>query len=241
MDCCGNYGKSLLSREDIIAARSANEVVIEPFCNANVGTNSYDVTLGPFFWKERHPDRREGNHRVAGGFLYNFYDETHVKSLWQLCEAKPASQVVLRWEQLIGIEPEDRVILLEPGEVVLGHTIEFIGGKANNITTMMKARSTIGRNFIEVARCAGMGDIGYCNRWTLEITNNSRYHVVPLVVGRRIGQVVFFETTPVKDDYLKTGKYQADTDSVTQMMDSWSPEDMLPKAYKDREIKETVK
>lgn len=28
------------------------------------------------------------------------------------------------------------------------------------VTTMMKARSSMGRNFIEVCKCAGWGDIG---------------------------------------------------------------------------------
>lgn len=59
---------------------------------------------------------------------------------------------------------------------------------------MMKARSSLGRNFIEVCKCAGWGDVGYINRWTMEITNNSRYYSIPLVVGRRIAQIVFFDT-----------------------------------------------
>lgn len=62
---------------------------------------------------------------------------------------------------------------------------------------MMKARSSIGRNFIEVCKCAGWGDVGYINRWTMEITNNSSHYAIPLVVGRRIGQIIFFETGPI--------------------------------------------
>jgi hypothetical protein len=33
------------------------------------------------------------------------------------------------------------------------------------VTTMMKARSSLGRNFIEICKCAGWGDVGYINRW----------------------------------------------------------------------------
>ncbi len=112
----------------------------------------------------------------------------------------------------IGIDPNDQIILLEPGETILAHTNEFIGGK-HHITTMMKARSSLGRNFIEVCKCAGWGDVGYTNRWTMEITNNSSHYSIPLVVGRRIAQIIFFETGPIiNDNYTKTGKYQSSDD-----------------------------
>lgn len=137
---------------------------------------------------------------------------------------------------LDNIGPEDQIIWIKPGETILGHTMEFIGGR-NSITTMMKARSSMGRNFIEVckvrrsfdlsrctialirfleslanqflAQCAGWGDVGYVNRWTMEITNNSRYYSIPLVVGRRIAQIVFFDTEGIEQkSYETTGKYQ---------------------------------
>jgi dCTP deaminase len=137
------------------------------------------------------------------------------------------------WE---GISPDDQVILIEPGETILAHTNEFIGGR-NHITTMMKARSSMGRNFIEVCKCAGWGDVGYVNRWTLEITNNSRHYAIPLVVGRRIGQLVFFETGPIlNNDYTKTGKYQT-SNNLSEIKKNWKPESMLPKVYTDRDIK----
>lgn len=79
---------------------------------------------------------------------------------------------------------------------------------------MMKARSSLGRNFIEVCKCAGWGDIGYVNRWTMEITNNSRFYSIPLVVGRRIAQIVFFDSagTIGSRSYADTGKYQKSED-----------------------------
>ena len=136
----------------------------------------------------------------------------------------------------MGISPDDKVILLEPGETILAHTNEFIGGK-DHITTMMKARSSLGRNFIEVCKCAGWGDVGYTNRWTMEITNNSRHYAIPLVVGRRIAQIVFFETGPIDGaDYNSKGKYNSSTD-LTKMKKDWHPTMMLPRLYNDRDIK----
>ena len=59
---------------------------------------------------------------------------------------------------LENISHEDEIIWIAPGETILGHTNEFIGG-TESVTTMMKARSSMGRNFIEVCKCAGWGDM----------------------------------------------------------------------------------
>lgn len=102
----------------------------------------------------------------------------------------------------------------------------------------MKARSSMGRNFIEVCKCAGWGDIGYINRWTMEITNNSRFYSIPLVVGRRIAQIVFFDSdgTIGGRSYADGGKYQSNR-SLDALMKEWSPLSCLPKMYMDGEIK----
>ena len=135
-----------------------------------------------------------------------------------------------------GIRPDDKVIVLRPGETILAHTQEFIGGK-DHITTMMKARSSLGRNFIEVCKCAGWGDVGYINRWTMEITNNSKNYIIPLVVGRRIAQIIFFETGPIEaKDYASGGKYASSAD-VKKLTKEWKPDSMLPKLWGDKDIK----
>lgn len=221
-----------LSDKKILAERKAGNIIIEPFVRANLATSSYDLTLGEWFYREQPP---QYNHS-----LYNIWDEEHMRHVWGANKPERAVLAKKAFEKYKfdwnGISPSDKVILLRPGETILAHTNEFIGGK-NHITTMMKARSSTGRSFIEVCKCAGWGDVGYVNRWTMEITNNSKNYIIPLVVGRRIAQMVFFETGEIEGaDYAATGKYQT-TPNLAELKKGWKPDLMLPRLYLDRDIK----
>lgn len=220
-----------LSDKKILEAMKEGSIVIEPFIRENLATSSYDVTLGEYFFAEQNPPHFEN--------LYNIYDKKHVDRVWgtKPHRAKTAKEILKNYNfDFTGIAPDDKIILLAPGETILGHTNEFIGGR-NHITTMMKARSSLGRSFIEVCKCAGWGDVGYINRWTMEITNNSTHYYIPLVVGRRIAQIVFFETGPIlAKDYAQGGKYQTGG-SLAQLKKSWKPEMMLPRLSIDRDVK----
>ncbi len=221
-----------LSDKRILEEMERGNVIIDQFQRANLATSSYDVTLGQWFFREQPPNYYL-NH-------YNIFNQKHTDYVWgtKALRAKLAKEVFssfvsFDWE---GIKPKDRVILLEPGETILAHTNEFIGGK-NTITTMMKARSSLGRVFISVCKCAGWGDVGYINRWTMEISNGSRHYAIPLRVGMRIAQLVFFETGPILGhDYARTGKYQTGQDLKT-IKKTWKPELMLPQLHRDREIR----
>lgn len=222
-----------LSDKRILEEMKKGDVVIHPFDRGQLATSSYDVTLGEYFFREQPP---KYNHA-----LYNIWDKAHIEHVWgadRVERAVPAKEAFKKynfdWEG--GIRPDDKVIVLRPGETVLAHTQEFIGGK-DHITTMMKARSSLGRSFIEVCKCAGWGDVGYINRWTMEITNNSKNYIIPLVVGRRIAQLVFFETGPIEGkDYAASGKYSSSTD-VKKLQKEWKPDSMLPRLWTDKDTK----
>ncbi|MBU0750445.1 hypothetical protein KKH15_02920 [Patescibacteria group bacterium] len=225
-----------LSDRRILEEMKKGDIVISPFTEEQLATSSYDVTLGEFFYREQPP---KYNHS-----LYNIWDEEHVKHVWgadNVQRAVVAKEAFKKYNfEWNGIHPDDKVIVLRPGETILAHTNEFIGGK-NHITTMMKARSSTGRNFIEVCKCAGWGDVGYVNRWTMEITNNSKNYIIPLVVGRRIAQIIFFETGPIIErDYTKTGKYASST-NLAELKKTWDPASMLPKLWTDKDIKKKQK
>ena len=199
-------------------------IIISPYEESNLNTSSYDVRLGEYYFREN---------KLKDKFFYNFYDEDHVKSLW----GEPLQAITA--EKLFdkipaGIYENEKIILINPGETILGHTDEFIGGK-NHITTMMKARSSLGRNFIQVCKCAGWGDVGFTNRWAMEISNSSQEHTIVLVVGRRIAQIIFFETGEIEgSDYAASGKYQT-TDDMKKLKKEWDPYSLVPKTYNDKE------
>lgn len=200
---------------NIIAAMALGDIVIDPFEPANLGTSSYDLRLGEWYYREQKP--AQGLSPVVA---FNPYSASDVAAVWGLPQQA------------------ERTIWIAPGETILAHTAEFIGGR-NHITTMMKARSSFGRCFIEVCKCAGWGDVGYINRWTMEVTNNSRYYRIPLVVGMRIAQMVFIETGEIADrdkQYGSTGKYQAGLD-LDKLKREWEPSTMLPRLHLDRELR----
>lgn len=223
----------LLSRDQILKHLKNGKIIIEPFSEKNLKTTSYDVTLGNLYWRERRPGGRSAVH--------NLYDEESTNAVWSgPHEAEPVEESRKRLGgEFKNIPGGSRVILLEPGETILAHTQEFIGGR-DICVAKMYARSSLGRNFVEVCKDAGWGDVGYFNRWTMEVTNNSRYFSIPLVVGRRIAQMVFYEVAPlaeVKADYVgEGGKYQR-SQNIDEVKKSWRPEMMLPKMHLDWEAR----
>ncbi|MEK7552789.1 MAG: hypothetical protein AAB505_01640 [Patescibacteria group bacterium] len=217
-----------LSDKRILAEKERGKIVIEPFRREHLSTSSYDVTLGEWFFREQ--PRPHYHHKI-----YNIFDGRHTEEVWgrKALRAEPAAKVFQKFNfEWQGLKPTDKIILLEPGETVLAHTEEFIGGR-EHITTMMKARSSLGRVFVSVCKCAGWGDVGYTNRWTMEISNNSQHYLIPLKVGMRIAQIIFFDTGEILDkDYTRTGKYQSEGD-LSKMKKLWRPEMMLPRLHQD--------
>ncbi len=220
-----------LSDKRILEHMKAGTIIIEPFTRANLATSSYDLTLGEWYFREQPP---EGHKKV-----FNLYSKRDTESVWgtKPLRAARAKDALKNFNFAFdGIRPDDRVIILEPGETILAHTNEFIGGR-ETVTTMMKARSSLGRDFINVCKCAGWGDVGYVNRWTMEISNASQHYLIPLVVGRRIAQMVFFETGPIAgSDYAASGKYASTTD-LKKLKKEWRPELMLPRLWSDRDVR----
>ncbi len=205
---------SVLSDNDILSEYHSGGIVIKPFSKANLGNCSYDVTLGPWYYRSNKSDNQ----------LLLPWNQESIENYWG--SPQYASSLSIEEAKKYKLPVSTKVILLEPGELILASTNEFIGG-VKNITTMMKARSSMGRIGISVCKDAGWGDIGYINRWTLEISNFSSA-TVPLVVGSRISQIVFLRTSNPIREYKNIGNYQK-TNELEELEKYWHESSMLPK------------
>ena len=185
----------LLSDKRIVEQMDKGNIIIEPFDTRQLGTNSYDVRLGPYYFIP--------NHNMV---TVNFTEEEDAAAFW-----------------LGPYYAEDGYIRIRPGDTILAHTEEVVGGR-NGFTTSMRARSSIGRSCLSVCKCAGVGDVGYISKWTMEISNHTTCTIV-LPVGLRICQIKFDYVGETLQEYH--GKYG---------QDEWSPYDMLPRLYRDWDL-----
>lgn len=184
----------LLSDKRIVEALEQGNIIIEPFDQRQLGTNSYDCRLGEWYF--------QGDANIAEMDLEN---PTDVRSYWG--EARQA---------------KSRKIAIRPGTTILAHTQEIIGGH-NGYLAKMYSRSTVARSGLSVCRCAGVVDVGYISRWTMEISNHTQTTIwVP--VGFRICQLTFeYVGDTLKEYHGKYGRSEL----------KWTPEDMLPKPQLD--------
>lgn len=253
---------TVYSNRQIRKAHHSGHIVIDPFVSDNIRKSSVDVRLGQWFWKcdtsvgvynPRDPKSRD--RYFAGPYLMKPYVNVFKKiapNRGKLIDVNAYANLMslgiidesdedYNWplpgpDAFAGIPEDFPVLVMEAGETVLAHTIEFIGIHAPG-TTEMRARSTWGRNGLGVCKCAGAGDPGYIYRWTYELTNFNR---VPLIIpcGERIAQVIFHKTGVVDEGVYgrETGNYRShyqDGAEIEELKKKWTAYDMLPKPSTD--------
>ena len=192
----------ILTKEEILQAVQIDKtIIIEPFLPELVSINSVDIRLGSNLWKLKQDQEIRD--------LYCPDDD-----LW--IEQSPVTTKSIRernpnFAKDI-LDDEDLCFIFEGNCFYLATTLECIGTAKQKpcrrpVVAEMKAKSTIGRQGLTVALCAGMGDIGYQGRWALEVrvTDNGS---VPIAIGTPIAQAVFHETTRTKQFYDGKSRYQ---------------------------------
>lgn len=227
---------SLLSRTGILENLGTG-IIIDPYEPGLLKNCSYDVRIGQWYYRVHEP-------METGDILFNPYDAEMIDRYYGEPILAPYAKDIPLYEEggrsWMNIDPEDQVIMMSPGELILSHTLEFIGGtKAKKsgrcFNSEMKARSSIGRLGIEVCRCAGWGDIGYINRWTMEIVCTT-LAPMPLLVGTPVGQMKFYEVDPIADEFVYG--IEADRDGYQKSVDlsvikeNWRPTMMVPRPIK---------
>ena len=155
---------------------------------------SLDVRLGNEFIFFRH---------VMGADKHHGLDVRNSESLDDV-----ASKLLL---------PHDGHVTVEPGEFVLGTTLERIT-MPDDLVARVEGRSSIGRLGLTVHVTAGFIDPGFKGHITLEIANLNRYPIT-IYVGMRIAQLAFQSmTTPAEFPYGSEGsnsKYQGQSSVTT--------------------------
>lgn len=219
------------SNFEIRSALEQGHIVCHPLVPENIRKSSIDLTLGEWFFWAGKP--KSG--------LYNPFDEHEVARFFEgPHRALPMSHWQMKsWygkRELSGIPVDHPVIWMPPRARILAHTHEFVGIHPPG-TTEMRARSSWGRNGISVCLCAGWGDPGYINRWTMEV-HNLNDSAVPLPIGERIAQLIFHHTGPVEggtygDEDGYESKYQ-ESSELAEVVAAWKPEHMLPRSWKDK-------
>ncbi|NLZ47425.1 MAG: dCTP deaminase [Clostridiales bacterium] len=96
-------------------------------------------------------------------------------------------------------------LLLEPGRLYLGRTVEYTATK--NFIPMLEGRSSIGRLGLFIHVTAGFGDVGFKGYWTLEIFCVQPIRIYPNV---EICQIYYHDIHGEYYEY-KSGKYQGNT------------------------------
>jgi len=241
---------SVYSDLDVKVAITRGQIVCCPLRPENINGSSVDLTLGEWFWRcDANPhgvfnpyDQAEVARYFAGPFqakpyasVYEKMARSNIRWTWPLPAGAPGD--VWDGPKVAGhpfsnIPSDWPVVVLRPRERILAHSHEFVGIRGRG-TTMLKARSSVGRIGLKVCDDAGWGDPGFINRWTWEMRNDNDEAVV-IPVGERMAQIIFFTTGPVDNAYA--GKYQ-DTDDLRDLIANWKPQDMLPRTFHDERRK----
>lgn len=222
----------VFSNIEIKQAISNKHIVCVPFEPKHISQASLDVTLGEYFYATEKMDART---------VYNPFDKADVERYFDgPLQAMPHEDWCDKYGQQLfkGIPPAHPIIVLRPQERILAHTHEFIGIRPPGACEI-RSRSSWGRNGVAIAFDAGWIDPGYINRITLEVFNLNKTESVILPVGERVGQLIFHHTGEVAGSYGEgrnqgfSGKYQRGSD-LDEIIRTWKPEQMVPKAYKDK-------
>lgn len=235
---------SCLLRDEIKRELVRGNIKIYPFKKELLREASYDVTLANEFMVQTNVGS------LASPRMVNIWSEEKGKGLeeeeclsasglWEPRRAKP-TQMEIR-----GKTKKVEVLVLEPKEMVLGHTREFVG-TSSKISTLLSTRSSAARSCLFTCQCSFFGNPGFFDRWTLEITNNSFRYKIPIVVEESISSMIFLKTSGYDEESSKEEASIPSDEELEEMLNSkgfltkedqtvissWNPEKMRSKLSK---------
>jgi dCTP deaminase len=189
----------MLGHNAVIAAIAEGKIVVDPFVPKHLGPNSLDLRLGDWCVRQRSSSNLK-----------------HYKNKYSLLDPIDPSLI---WNE--PTEIPDGILMLRPGELVLAHTMERVG-TYEDIAGELSSRSSMMRMGIAVCVDAGLGDVGYDSKWTLEIYNHTSL-AIGIPVGARVCQMKFHRVENSGLTYQEKG-------GTYGSRDDWKPSDMLPRS-----------
>lgn len=175
----------ILVDKQIIKKVSSGKLEIEPFRVDRVQPNSYDVSL-------------------SQNFVYIGYDCNDVLDVKDKNTYDCGTVCVRRCS-----------IILNPGEFVLGETVEKVQ-LPDNIVASIEGKSSLARLGLQIHQTGGWIDAGFSGTITLELYN-ANPRPIKLYAGMPIGQLVFFKTKHCAIPYsqMPHAKYYQQTGATT--------------------------
>ena len=167
----------------------AERGVIAPVDPKDINGTSIDVHLGPKVLREAMVYLKHG---TEGLKIVSLRDKENVT-----------------WEEE---DITDSYYTLLPGEFILAHTVEVFNLPAD-ISAEFKLNSSGARIGLDNALATWADPRWHGSTLTLELKNNTRFHVIRLHHGCRIGQMIFHRSKPVPEEksYAVRGRYNKDT------------------------------
>ena len=159
--------------------------VIAPVDPKDINGTSIDVHLGPKILVEKPVNHME------------FYPVVSLRDKQNV-----------RWDE---VDISNDYYDLLPGEFILAHTVEVFNLPAD-ISAEFKLNSSGARIGLDNALATWADPRWHDSTLTLELKNNTRFHVIRLHHKCRIGQMIFHRSEPVPEDksYAVRGRYNKD-------------------------------
>lgn len=190
----------ILSDSRVLEEMGKGNIVILPFYEDCLGSNSYDIHLSKYIAIYEH----ETLSSIDNTKIFQKHSNGHsdIPELTLPLDAAKENKVV-SYE----IPPEG--VVLNPGVLYLASTEEYT--ETFGCVPFLDGKSSSGRLGIFIHATAGRGDSGFKGHWTMEI---SVVEQVRVYAGMPIGQLIYFEVSGViKNSYdKKTGAKYGNVD-----------------------------
>lgn len=187
----------------------------------NIGPNSIDVTLSPIlrtYQKMLEIKFGENNYLIPKKSFTKYFGKSINTEYYELKEYEYEKfmkflekRKYLEDFKLLDLKKQNKIettyiikdnVVLLPGLFYLGSTNEICGSE--KFVPMYEGRSSTARLGLQSHISAGFGDIGFINKWTLEINVLMPLKIYP---NFRIGQVYFYDIKKDIKVELYKGKY----------------------------------